>query len=64
MEHFREYLIIFTIVAVFMMPTIVAFTKGHQHKWAILIANLVIAPAMYPWLAILLAAMYGRRYKR
>jgi hypothetical protein len=48
------------LVAIWLLPAIVAFARGHRHPWVILLLNLFFAWTGIVWLGTLIWALVGR----
>jgi len=43
-------------VLIYMLPTIVAFNKGHRNRWVIMIINIVFGLTLLGWLIAIIWA--------
>lgn len=46
-------LLLICLAFVYFLPSIVAFNRGHEHRWAILLANVFLAPTVAGWFIVL-----------
>ncbi len=55
---FASYFMIFMIIllAIYFLPTIIAFNRQHRHRWVILIVNVVFGCTLLGWLVALVWA--------
>lgn len=56
---FASYFMIFMIIllAIYFLPTIIAFNRDHRHRWVILIVNVVFGCTLLGWLVALVWAL-------
>lgn len=51
--------ILLIAAVIFIMPTIVAFYRGHPNRWVIMLINVVFGATLLGWLASLIWALHG-----
>ena len=53
------FLVIFILLlcALFLLPTFIAFSRGHRNRWIIFIVNIVFGATVLGWLIALVWAM-------
>jgi len=54
--------LIFIIIAgiVYLVPTIIAFRRRVEHRWAIAIVNIVLGYTGFVWIGLIIWACYSR----
>lgn len=49
------------VLALYFLPAIIAFMRGHPHPWVVTIADFLLGWTFLGWVACLIWAMVGRR---
>jgi len=55
-ELFIVLLVLFLFV-LYLLPTLIAFSRGHRNRWVIFIVNIVFGATILGWLIALVWAM-------
>lgn len=53
------WLVTLVVGVLFLLPSLVAFIRGHRQKWAILVMNLLSISTFFMWYGITIGAWGG-----
>lgn len=60
MESLAAILVFLFILAVYLIPTIIAFARGHASKWGIGVLNIVLGWSLVFWVVALIWALSNK----
>lgn len=60
MESLAAILILLFALAVYLIPTIIAFTRGHASKWGIGVLNIVLGWSLVFWVVALIWSLSNK----
>lgn len=60
MESLAAILVFLFILAVYLIPTIIAFSRGHASKWGIGVLNIVLGWSLIFWVVALIWALSNK----
>ena len=61
MESLAAILVLLFVLAVYLIPTIIAFTRGHASKWGIGVLNIVLGWSLIFWVVALIWSLSNKR---
>ncbi|ATS92498.1 putative membrane immunity protein [Escherichia phage St11Ph5] len=60
MESLAAILVMLFVLAVYLIPTIIAFARGHASKWGIGVLNIVLGWSLVFWVVALIWALSNK----
>lgn len=60
MESLAAILVLLFVLAVYLIPTIIAFALGHASKWGIGVLNIVLGWSLVFWVVALIWALSNK----
>lgn len=60
MESLAAILVMLFVLAVYLIPTIIAFARGHDSKWGIGVLNIVLGWSLVFWVVTLIWALSNK----
>ncbi len=60
MESLAAILVMLFVLAVYLIPTIIAFARGHASKWGIGVLNIVLGWSLVFWVVTLIWALSNK----
>lgn len=60
MESLAAILVLLFVLAVYLIPTIIAFARGHASKWGIGVLNIVLGWSLVFWVVALIWALSNK----
>ena len=60
MESLAAILVLLFILAVYLIPTIIAFSRGHASKWGIGVLNIVLGWSLVFWVVALIWSLSNK----
>lgn len=60
MESLAAILVLLFVLAVYLIPTIIAFTRGHASKWGIGVLNIVLGWSLIFWVVALIWSLSNK----
>lgn len=60
MESLAAILILLFVLAVYLIPTIIAFARGHASKWGIGVLNIVLGWSLVFWVVALIWSLSNK----
>lgn len=60
MESLAAILVLLFMLAVYLIPTIIAFTRGHASKWGIGVLNIVLGWSLVFWVVALIWSLSNK----
>lgn len=60
MESLAAILVMLFVLAVYLIPTIIAFTRGHASKWGIGVLNIVLGWSLVFWVVALIWSLSNK----
>lgn len=60
MESLAAILVLLFLLAVYLIPTIIAFTRGHASKWGIGVLNIVLGWSLIFWVVALIWSLSNK----
>lgn len=60
MESLAAILVLLFVLAVYLIPTIIAFARGHASKWGISVLNIVLGWSLVFWVVALIWALSNK----
>ncbi len=60
MESLAAILVFLFILTVYLIPTIIAFTRGHASKWGIGVLNIVLGWSLVFWVVALIWSLSNK----
>lgn len=60
MESLAAILALLFVLAVYLIPTIIAFSRGHASKWGIGVLNIVLGWSLVFWIVALIWALSNK----
>ncbi|AJB43753.1 immunity to superinfection [Escherichia phage Bp4] len=60
MESLAAILVMLFILAVYLIPTIIAFARGHASKWGIGVLNIVLGWSLVFWVVALIWSLSNK----
>lgn len=60
MESLAAILVMLFVLAVYLIPTIIAFSRGHASKWGIGVLNIVLGWSLVFWVVALIWSLSNK----
>lgn len=60
MESLAAIFVLLFVLAVYLIPTIIAFTRGHASKWGIGVLNIVLGWSLIFWVVALIWSLSNK----
>lgn len=60
MESLAAILVLLFVLAVYLIPTIIAFARGHASKWGISVLNIVLGWSLVFWVVALIWSLSNK----
>lgn len=60
MEFLAAILVMLFVLAVYLIPTIIAFSRGHASKWGIGVLNIVLGWSLVFWVVALIWSLSNK----
>lgn len=60
MESLAAILFLLFVLAVYLIPTIIAFSRGHASKWGISVLNIVLGWSLVFWVIALIWSLSNK----
>lgn len=60
MESLAAILVLLFVLAVYLIPTIIAFSRGHASKWGIGVLNIVLGWSLVFWVVALIWSLSNK----
>ena len=60
MESLAAILVLLFVLAVYLIPTIIAFSRGHASKWGIGVLNIVLGWSLIFWVVALIWSLSNK----
>ena len=60
MESLAAILVLLFVLAVYLIPTIIAFARGHASKWGIGVLNIVLGWSLVFWVVALIWSLSNK----
>ena len=60
MESLAAILVLLFVIAVYLIPTIIAFARGHASKWGIGVLNIVLGWSLVFWVVALIWSLSNK----